>query len=166
MSLFTPLAVPLAVVGITFVVVFLARQLARPAPLRYKPRLLMTSNELEFFHRIRRAALDGFVFPQVAMAGLIEPDGLSGKAYQTAFRRISQKRVDFVVYDSSMRLIAVIELDDRTHNSTQDAERDAKLLTAGVRTLRYQSKSKPNETKIQTDLVSIFHEQRLTRSMC
>jgi hypothetical protein len=116
----------------------------------------MTNNELEFFHRIRRAALDGYVFPQVAMSGLIEPAGVGSESYQTSFRRISQKRVDYVVFDASMKLLAVIELDDRTHDSKKDAVRDAHFLSAGIQTLRYESKSKPNETKIQADLVNVL----------
>lgn len=120
----------------------------------------MTNNELEFFHRIRRAALDGYVFPQVAMSGLIEPAGVGGESYQTAFRRISQKRVDYVVFDASMKLLAVIELDDRTHDSKKDAVRDANFISAGIQTLRYESKTKPSEEKIQADLVAIFLQQK------
>ena len=133
---------------------YFTKHVPKTAHLRYKPRLLMTNNELEFFHRIRRATLDGFVFPQVAMAGLIEPDGLHGAAYQASFRRISQKRVDFVVYDALMKLVAVIELDDRTHNPAKDAVRDANFSTAGIRTLRYESRAKPTIAKIRADLAS------------
>ena len=121
----------------------------------------MTNNELEFFHRIRRAVLDGYVFPQVAMSGLIEPANAGGDSYQAAFRRISQKRVDYVVFDASMKLLAVIELDDRTHNSKKDAVRDAQFMSAGIPTLRYESKTKPTEAKIQADLVAILlHKNR------
>lgn len=139
---------------------FFLKQFAKRTSENYKEKQLMSGNELEFFHRIRRAALDGHVFPQVAMSALIEPATSRGKAYQAAFRRISQKRVDYVVFDADMKLLAVIELDDKTHDSRKDAIRDAYLDTAGITTIRYQSKNKPTEAKIQADLVAILLQNK------
>ena len=154
MSLFVFVVVICAIVLIARFVNF--TRFNKPSAAQYKPRLLMTNNELEFFHRIRRAALDGYVFPQVAMSGLIEPVSAGNEPYQTSFRRISQKRVDYVVFDVTMKLLAVIELDDRTHDSNKDAVRDAQFMSAGIPTLRYESKNKPTESKIQADLVAIL----------
>ncbi len=61
----------------------------------------------------------------------------------------SQKIADFVVCEpQTMKVLAVVELDDRTHNAERDAKRDTMLLSAGYRTLRFPSKRKPSEAEI------------------
>jgi very-short-patch-repair endonuclease len=45
-------------------------------------------------------------------------------------------------------VVAIIELDDRTHSPERDKERDALLETAGYRVLRFQSKQKPSIDEI------------------
>ncbi|CAE6795038.1 hypothetical protein R70006_05032 [Paraburkholderia domus] len=105
----------------------------------------MTGNEREFFGRLLAAFPEAHVFPQVALSALIEPRAdVRSKWFWRDFRRISQKRVDYAVYSREMKLLAVIELDDRTHNSRKDAERDSMTASAGIRTLRFQSRSKPD----------------------
>ena len=123
--------------------------------LRYKAQPIMTPNEVEFFWRICEAVPTGYVFPQVAMSALIQPDAAPGKRYMAAFGRIAQKRIDYAVYDAAMTLRAVIELDDRTHNAKQDALRDSYLASAGIATLRFQSKRKPSAAEIQTALQQV-----------
>lgn len=118
----------------------------------YKPVALMTANELEFFQRLRRAVPDCHVFPQVSMAAIIRPASRDPKAHLQAFRRISQKRVDWAVYSPQMQLLCIVELDDRTHDAKRDAARDAHLQTAGIRTLRWHSTRKPNDIEIRTQI--------------
>jgi hypothetical protein len=59
-------------------------------------------------------------------------------------RRLSQKHVDFVVYNRcTAAIVAVVELDDRTHEATdrrdRDAFVDAVLDCAGLRILRVRA---------------------------
>ena len=74
---------------------------------------------------------------------------------EAAFGRIAQKRIDYAVFDAAMTLRAVIELDDRTHNAKQDALRDSYLASAGIATIRFQSKRKPSPAEIQTALQQV-----------
>jgi hypothetical protein len=72
---------------------------------RYKRRDLLTANEREFFHRLRQAHAGGYVFPQVSMGAVIGPAGglFRGPDQQvTAFRKISQKRIDYTVCDQAL----------------------------------------------------------------
>jgi len=48
----------------------------------------------------------------------------------------------------SLEVVALIELDDRTHNATADRQRDAITKTAGYQTFRFPSKQKPTEAQI------------------
>jgi very-short-patch-repair endonuclease len=113
----------------------------------YKPVALMTPNEVEFFRRLCRSLPAVHVFPQVAMAALIEPVDSFQKNRQ-AYWKINEKRVDYAIYSKSMELICIIELDDRMHNIEKDKERDQLTSSAGVFTLRWQSHAKPSELEI------------------
>ena len=115
---------------------------------KYKAQAILTRNEAEFFQRLRRALPEAYIFPQVAMSALIGPAS-QGKASLYDFRRIAQKRVDYAVYTRDLKIVAVIELDDRTHNAGRDAKRDAYLRSAGIRTVRFQSRAKPDEGQIR-----------------
>ena len=122
---------------------------------RYTAQNIMTGNEVEFFKRLLRANPQGYVFPQVAMSALIAPTVRNANARLTAFRRISQKRVDYAIYTDKLELICVVELDDRTHNARKDAERDEILMSAGISTLRWQSTYKPSEPDIRRAFESL-----------
>lgn len=143
--------------GALFVVAlaFVVGTLLRGQLYRYAPQQIMTGNELEFFKRLVRANPQGYVFPQVAMSALIAPTIKNHRARLTAFRRISQKRVDYAIYTDKLELICVVELDDRTHNARKDAERDSFLGSAGITTLRWQSTFKPSEPDIRRAFESL-----------
>jgi len=110
----------------------------------YKSRQLMTENEAEFFGRLVVALPDHYIFPQVAMSALIEAASKDKRTAHSDRLRIAQQRTDFVVCDRSCKVIAVVELDDRTHSRSKDKVRDARLQQAGLRSVRFQSTSKPS----------------------
>lgn len=128
---------------------------AGPRQDAYRKRQVMTPNEIEFFGRISRALPSMHVCPQVAMHALIEPTSTNSQARLVDFRRISQKVVDYTIFDAQWTIVAIIELDDRTHLAGRDAVRDSFTGAAGVRTLRYQSRSKPAESQIAADIGAI-----------
>jgi hypothetical protein len=116
--------------------------------LRRKP--LLTSNEAEFFHRLQRA-LPGFhVFPQVSFAAFLTDDGkLSRKAQWAVRAKFDRKIADFVICDrQTLKVVAVVELDDRTHVAHSDRQRDAITKAVGYQTIRYQSRQKPSQAEI------------------
>lgn len=119
----------------------------------YRARKLMTENELEFFGRLVSALPDHYVFPQVAMSALLEAASSDRKKSHSDRLRIAQQRADYIVCTRSCDLVAVIELDDRTHSSTKDQLRDSRLAQAGIRTVRFQSRSKPTANAIRLEIV-------------
>lgn len=120
---------------------------------------LLTPNEREFFGRLRRALPDVDIFPQVAMSALIDTSTDSNHPYFWRIRsRFDRKVVDFVLCDrKSHRVLGVIELDDRTHDTKKgaDAIRDEMLASVGIPTARFDSRAKP----AVSDLARLIRQQ-------
>ena len=114
---------------------------------------VLTPNEAEFHARLRRALGPRYeVWPQVAMLALVSPHGGPDGDW-TAFNKVSNKRVDWVIaVDGEPRV--VVELDDRTHEARRDRdrERDRILAACGWPVLRYESRAKPDEARIRADV--------------
>ncbi len=115
----------------------------------YRQRSLMTDNEEEFFGRLVVALPDHYIFPQVAMSALIESASSDKKVAHSDRLSIAQKRVDYVVCTRRCEVVAVVELDDKTHSRAKDELRDARLEQAGIRTVRFQARNKPKVDAIR-----------------
>lgn len=154
-NLITLLAVAGAgAIGIAVLKAKLAGQ--QVARAKFKQKTLLTPNELEFLGRLEAAAPELRIFPQVAMGALLDPavPRSDGKAYYRLRGMFSQKIVDFVAQRrSDGAIVAIIELDDRTHDSGKDAKRDDMLTSAGYRIVRWNSKAKPESAAIRAQLV-------------
>lgn len=119
---------------------------------RYKAKKIMTENELEFFRRLVDALPEYFIFPQVAMSALLEAYGSTEKQTHINRLKIAQQRIDYVVCDGKCQVIAVIELDDKTHIPSKDKIRDDRLMQAGIKTIRFQSNRKPTKNEIRNNV--------------
>ncbi len=121
----------------------------------FRSRPLMTDNEIEFFARLEKALPDCKVFSQVAMSGVL--DVTLPKTHQAYWRvrsAFDRKRMDYVVCTrEGAHLIAVVELDDRTHDPQKDANRDAMLASAGIRTVRFPSHPRPSAMEIRAEVL-------------
>jgi hypothetical protein len=135
---------------IALAVAFLLVRRRQPWLARIQRKALLTPNETEFFQRLQRALPSYHVFPQVAFAALLTDDGkLSAKARWSVRAQFDRKIADFVICErGSLQVVALIELDDRTHVASFDRKRDAITNAAGYRTIRFQSKHKPTEAEI------------------
>ena len=111
----------------------------------YKSRSIMTDNEQEFFLRLSVALPDFYIFPQVSFSAFLEPANYSSESKKMSIRgTYSQKYADYVVTNKAFEVIAIVELDDRTHNEQKDRARDKMLNQAGSRVIRWQSNNKPS----------------------
>lgn len=164
MSTTSNLITLLVVVGagaIGFVVLKAKLAGQQTAQAKFKQKALLTPNELEFLGRLEAAAPELRFFPQVAMGALLDPavPRSDGKAYYRLRGMFSQKIVDFVAQRrSDGGIVAIIELDDRTHDSGKDAKRDEMLQSAGYRIVRWHSKSKPETAAIRAELCAAAPE--------
>jgi hypothetical protein len=141
----------LALVLLMGFVLALARKRAPEA--KYRRRPIMTENELEFFGRLVAALPDHYIFPQVAMSALLEPVNTDRKQAHSDRLRIAQQRIDYVVCNKRCEVVAVVELDDRTHSKAKDKLRDGRLEQGGFKTVRFQSRQKPPAIAIRAAIL-------------
>jgi hypothetical protein len=123
---------------------------SKPWLARIQRKPLMTDNEKAFFGRLQRALPGHLVFPQVSFAAFLTDDGELARQKRWAVRaRFDRKIADFVVCArGTLEIIALVELDDRTHSATADRQRDEITKAVGYQTIRFQSKQKPSEAEI------------------
>ena len=131
--------------------------LIRPTgPPRFRQRDLVSDAERRFHARLVKALPEYTVFTQVAMSALVEPvdqPGSPGHAFARA--RFARKYVDYVLcVPASLDVVAVIELDDPSHDgrAIEDADREAILASAGYRVLRWDVRDLPSDQEIAAAL--------------
>lgn len=112
----------------------------------------LTPAERELYVRLREAMPECVVLAQVALSSLV---GVREQGdWRQWFNRISQKSVDFVLcLPHDFTVVAVIELDDRTHGRADrqraDAAKDEALKLAGHPVLRFRASEVPSVDRIR-----------------
>ena len=113
-----------------------------------------------------QALPDHIILAQVQLSRLLGVK--KGSNYQAWSNRINRMSVDFVVCNKDSSVVAVIELDDATHErkdrQTADAKKDKALAAAAVRIIRWQAKAIPNMTTIQATFTPAHAQSRATNS--
>ncbi|BBB66837.1 hypothetical protein UNDYM_2584 [Undibacterium sp. YM2] len=114
------------------------KKAAEPLPVKKKRPL--TEREKPMFPRLVSAFPNHIVLTQVAFSAIItheRQDWATDRATRSKFNRMV---VDFVICTKEFDVLAVIELDDSTHDGREDrdASRDALLQTAGYKVFRYR----------------------------
>ena len=96
------------------------------------------------------------VHAQVAMGALLAAPRRPGRRFDPADRNaFSQKIVDFVIVDPTVgKVIALVELDDRSHDPARDRVRDAMTARAGYKTIRIPGSARPT---IATAVAAVGH---------
>lgn len=126
-----------------------------PAPYEYsyRQKALMSPVEIEFFERLTEALPEHYIFPQVAMGAILKPKVTSDKKEFHSIRgTFAQKIIDFIVCDKNMNIVAIVELDDKSHNADKDDKRDAMLNSVGYKTIRWQAGNKPKIEDIAKEI--------------
>lgn len=105
------------------------------SPLTLSKKQLLTNREQQMFSVLSSALPECVVLAQVSFSALVTAEGWQSR------NRFNRKVADFVLCSKQMSVIAVIELDDRSHIGREllDRERDAMLKQAGYTTIRYHS---------------------------
>ncbi|MBT2867672.1 DUF2726 domain-containing protein [Chromobacterium violaceum] len=104
-----------------------------------KRKAILTEREIECYSRLVKSLSPNFiVFPQVAFSQILAVQGGTQNQNQWLFRTMSQKVADFLVCKKDLTMVAVIELDDSSHNGKEenDKRRDAIIRGVGLMSLR------------------------------
>lgn len=148
---------PIAVLFAIIVIGLLMRGGSRNGlgSLPVRPAPLMTKRERIVCSFIEQAIPQARVHAQVSMGAIVQPaKGLDRSRATSVRNRFSSQRVDYVLEDrASGRVIALIELDDRTHDIWADAQRDTMTGRAGYTTIRL-----PAIWHTQTSIREHLHE--------
>jgi len=120
---------------------------------------LFSAAERSFYGVLSLACADkAIVFGKVRIADIIEPEAKLNKSeWQTAFNKISRKHFDYVLCKpNDLSILAVVELDDQSHNSTKQKERDALVegacLKAGLVLHRFKASNNYSVTSCQQQI--------------
>ena len=119
-----------------------------PAAAPARERFLEQAETLLYY--LLKTGLPGYeVFPNVSLATVI---GVSGSAYEREqqLRRLAQYRLDFVVCDKAMRIIAAVDVDSAPAAmgaGEQQFKADC-LKGAGVRLVRIKREALPKRDQI------------------
>lgn len=122
----------------------------------FYPKKALSAPEQVLYHRLRQALPDHLVLAQVQLSRLLGVK--KGHNYQSWLNRINRMSADFVVCLKDSSVVAVIELDDASHQRTDRKEADAKkaraLASAGVRLVRWETKTIPDVATIRAEFMT------------
>lgn len=111
---------------------------------KYKAKAIMTDNEIEFFQRLIKSFPKYYIFPQVSLGAILVSADTDPSQRHGTRMTFSQKMADYVICNQQMKIVAIVELDDKTHSKEKDDKRDNMLSEAGYKIFRFESKNKPS----------------------
>jgi very-short-patch-repair endonuclease len=115
----------------------------------------LSQPEQVLYFRLVQALPEHIILAQVQLSRLLGVK--KGNNYQAWLNRINRMSADFVVCNKDSSIVAVIELDDATHQKEDrqaaDAKKDKALASAGIRVVRWQAKLIPDIAAIQSTLM-------------
>ena len=155
-----PFLWPLLLLLIAVVVVAILKQRGllggATGPWPYYARKPLSQPEQVLYFRLVRALPDHIVLAQVQVSRVLGVK--KGQNFHSWNNRINRLSYDFVVCAKDSTVVVAIELDDKTHEGARRAETDAKKTKAtqdaGLRMIRWNVKSLPDEATIKQALLS------------
>jgi hypothetical protein len=113
---------------------------------------LLTERERSLYQRLMSLYPEHKIFVQVALSQLIDVDR-NHPERDSIRARYKQLVADFVLCRSDLSVVAVIELDDRTHEwpkrKAADARKNKALADAGIRLVRIPAGRLPSEDDLR-----------------
>jgi hypothetical protein len=168
----TPLFPALILLAVVVIAAVLLRLFGRLPSLKIVPGVyeaipaLLSPAERSFFGVLQQALGSNYhIFAKVRLADIVRPlRNPSRSGWQSAFNRISGKHVDFVLCDSArLNVVAIVELDDRTHQrferGVRDGLVDSALTDAGIPILRVSAKESYLPNQIREQVETLFRSR-------
>jgi hypothetical protein len=148
-------------IGAAIAFIFLVLALmSRTKKQEFVAKKFITDNESEFLNRLERAVPELRFHAQVSMGAVLDaavPWHQNARENMRVRGKFSQKIIDFVAQSRKTgEIVAIIELDDRTHDAEKDRRRDEMLYEAGYNVVRWDSRAKPQIKEIREVLVDLM----------
>lgn len=123
--------------------------------MRYKSSPLMSPTEIRFWRILYQAVPGYHIFPQVAINALVDVESENSDHFRKVLRAFNTFRADFIVCDANLKVLAIVELDDRSHDARRDKDnrRDYVTTQAGYKTVRFDCRSWPTVERIKTAIL-------------
>ena len=125
-------------------------------PWPFYVRKPLSQPEQVLYFRLVRALPDHIVLAQVQVSRVLGVK--KGQNFHSWNNRVNRLSYDFVVCTKDAAVVAAIELDDKTHEGARrgatDAKKDKATQDAGLRMVRWNVKSLPDEAAIKQALLS------------
>ncbi len=102
------------------------------------------------------------IFGKVRVADVLAPEkGMSKKSWRIAFNKISSKHFDYVLCKKSdLSVVAVVELDDKSHRGSRAKSRDSFLekacSSAGLTLVRFPAKASYQVQSVRDSLHKVI----------
>jgi very-short-patch-repair endonuclease len=115
----------------------------------------LSQPEQVLYFRLIEALPEHIILAQVQLSRFLGVK--KGHNYQSWSNRINRMSADFVVCNKDSSIVAVIELDDATHQKPDrqaaDAKKDKAIEAAEIKIIRWQAKSMPDVSAIKSALL-------------
>lgn len=143
----------LVLVGIFLFVAKRKQSGGMTAEVPYYGKSPLTEVEQVLYYRLVEALPELVVLAQVPLTAILGIKKRQNKSWQGQFNAISRKSVDYVVCRKDFSIVAVIELDDSTHEKPErqksDEVKNAAFKAVGIEVLRLKPGKLPEAASIQ-----------------
>lgn len=156
----TYLIIAVAVVVIAALLSRFGQPPPTPAPVRgdeldvwpFAPMPFMTDSEVRFFARLQDALPEYFIFAQVQLSRLIACNDAEDQKFW--LNRINRMSADYVIVaEDAQTVLAVVELDDWSHDRPDrvraDHKKDKALKSAGLPVVRVDGRKMPEVRELR-----------------
>ncbi|MCD4502312.1 DUF2726 domain-containing protein [Chromobacterium vaccinii] len=113
-----------------------------------KRKQLLTGREIDCYKLlVKELGPEFIVFPQVAFSQILNVTGGTQSENRKLWMTMSQKVADFVICKDDLTMLAILELDDRSHQGKQDKDRarDGVVESVGLKALRIAGAAKQED---------------------
>lgn len=162
MSFFLLLVIIIAIAAVLLIITIKAKKAdkADDAPWPFYAKKPLSGPEQVLYFRLCKTLPEHIVLAQVSLSRILGVK--KGNNFGEWFNRINRMSADFVICSKDSTVVAVIELDDSSHEKADrqvsDAKKDRALSSAGIRIIRWKVKSMPDEVAIRNLLISLKTE--------
>lgn len=118
---------------------------------RYYSRPLMSRMEVNLWRLLYQAAPGYHIFPQVSLSALLTAQSSDPGHLRAALRALAGAAIDFVICDTKLNVVALVELNENDRQDTQEKNRRLDFITgqAGYRTARFDCHLWPDVAEVK-----------------